>query len=316
MARMGRARRIILGTAAALVASIGLLYLVAWIRFEPMETAAFFAPRTADNRPLVFAHQGGEGVAPSNTMVAFQRAVDAGADVLDADLHMTADGELVLIHDETVDRTSNGTGAVRDLTLDELRTLDFGYSVTAVDGQSHPFRGQGIGIVTVEELFTTFDGPTADGRQLRFGIEIKQTTGEAATRFCELIRRFGHQDRVLVSSFAQANMDTFRDACPEVATSATENEVRTYYILHRAGLQGLVKPPYESFQVPEFSGDIRILSPGFVDDARAHNLPVVPWTINDEQDLERIIALDVAGINTDYPQRLIDLIPTNPTGES
>ncbi len=86
------------------------------------------------------------------------RAAEAGADVLDADLHMTADGELVLIHDETVDRTSDGTGAVRDLTLSELRALDFGYRFSPDDGQTHPIRGRGVGIVTVEELSSATEG--------------------------------------------------------------------------------------------------------------------------------------------------------------
>ena len=101
-------------------------------------------------------------------------------------------------------------------------------------------------------------------------------------------------------------------ACPEVATSATEDEVRRFYILHRLGLAGLSgglgDPAYQSFQVPEYSGDIHILTEGFVADAHARGLPVVPWTINGSDDLSRIIALDVDGINTDYPDRLIDLI--------
>lgn len=309
---MSTARRVVFVVIAAVPVAIVGVYLVAWLRLEPIEPVEFFAPRDGEHRPLVFAHQGGEGVAPSNTMVAFQMAAATGADVLDSDMHMTADGVLVLIHDETVDRTSNGTGAVRDLTMGELLTLDFGYDATADDG-SHPFRGQGIGIVTVEELFTEFGDGAAGDRQLRFGIEIKQTTAEAATELCDLIRRFGYEHRVLISSFAQPNMDAFRNACPDVATSATEDEVRTYYIAHRAGLQGLITPNYEAFQVPEYSDNTLILSPGFVEDARAHNLAVVPWTINDEEDLQRMIALEVAGINTDYPERLIDLI-TDPGG--
>ncbi len=303
---MNTLRRVTLAALTTISLAIVALYLVAWLRFEPVEPAGFFAPQEGEHQPLVFAHQGGEGAAPSNTMFAFRMAAAAGSDVLDTDLHMTADGVLVLIHDETVDRTSNGTGAVRDLTLAELRTLDFGYHVTADDG-SHPFRGQGIGIVTVEELFTEF-GTAAGDRQLRFGIEIKQAAAAAATRLCDLIRRVGFEHRVLVSSFSQPNLDVFRDACPDVATSATEDEVRTFYMLHRLGLQGLIRPAYKSFQVPEYSGDTLIFSPGFVEDARAHNLTIVPWTINDDEDLQRMIALDVSGINTDYPERLIDLL--------
>ncbi|MDH3302738.1 MAG: glycerophosphodiester phosphodiesterase [Acidimicrobiia bacterium] len=305
---MSRAGKIILGAGAGVAAAIAALYTTAWLRSTPIEHAAFFTPHEGENRLLVFAHQGGEGAAPSNTMIAFRKAAGVGADVLDADLHMSAEGELVLIHDETVDRTSNGTGAVRDLTLAELRTLDFGYQVTAIDGHGHPFRGQGVGIVTAEELFTEFGYRESDGAHVRFGIEIKQTTAEAATRFCDLIRRFGYEDRVLVSSFEQPNMDVFRAACPEVATSATEDEVRTFYILHRLGLEGLIQPAYESFQVPEYSGDILILAPGFVDAAQERNIAVIPWTINDADDLGRMIDLGVTGINTDHPDRLLDLL--------
>ncbi len=274
------------------------LYPVSWFRSSPIDQVAFFAGHSSET--LVFAHQGGEALRPSNTMAAFEHAVDLGADVLDTDMHRTADGELVLIHDETVDRTSDGTGAVRDLTLAELRGLDFGYSFTVDDGETFPFRGRGLGVVTVAELFEAF------GDDIGFGIEIKQTGPEAATELCELIGRFGYEDRVLVSSFTKPNMDVFRRACPAVATSATESEVRTLYIQHRLGLIGLAGPDYDALQVPEYSGDLLILSEDFVADAAARGLPIVPWTINEVEGMDRMIDLGVAGVNTDHPDILID----------
>ena len=306
---MSTARKILLAVVATVVAAVAALYVAAWLRSGPIEPVAIFAPQDGENHPLVFAHQGGEGLAPSNTMVAFRMAVEAGADVLDADLHMTADGELVLIHDETVDRTSDGTGAVRDLTLAELRQLDFGYQAIAVGDQSHPFRGQGVGIVTVEELFTLFGEPISDGRHLRFGIEIKQTTVEGATKLCALIREHRYEQRVLVSSFSQDNMSAFRDACPSVATSATTGEARQFYIFQFVRLSGLYSPPFDSLQVPEYRGGIHVLTSSFVGAARSWNLPVVPWTINEVEDFERIIDdFDPDGINTNYPQRLVDYL--------
>ncbi len=298
MRRLGKA---LVAIPLTMIAVYLLLRVVAWLMVSPVEPAAFFDPRPEDHDPLVFAHQGGEALAPSNTMVAFHQAVDLGADVLDADTHLTADGVLVLIHDTTVDRTSNGSGAVVDLTLDELRALDFGYTFTTDDGATFPFRSREVGIVTVEELFSEFDGH-------RFNIEIKQTPVEAADVFCELIRRFDYEDRIVVSSFGQANMDAFRRACPSVATAATEDEVRRFYLMHRIGLDGLLRPAYQSLQVPEYSGDLLILSEGFMDDAAKHGLAVVPWTINEVADLERIMMLDPAGINTDHPDRLVELI--------
>jgi glycerophosphoryl diester phosphodiesterase len=309
-----------------IVAVYSILFVVARVRLEERRPIAFSATSVAagsgavanraaapdgasgsdreiDGSPfLVVAHQGGELLRPSNTLIAFQRAADLGADVLDTDLHRTADGELVLIHDETVDRTSDGSGAVWDLTLDELRELDFGYRFTTDDGATFPYRGEGHGIVTLDELFTTFD----DG--IRFGIEIKQTEPEAATELCDSIRRHAYQDRVLVSSFGRDNMDVFRSACPEVPTSATESEVRTFYLLHRAGLNGLVAPDYEALQIPESSGRFHLLTGGLIDAAHAWGLLVIPWTIDDPDDLARIADLGVDGINTNRPDLLADLV--------
>ena len=298
--RVHRGRRIVLGAVAAAASAVAALYTVSWLRSGPVEPSAFFAGWPDRDGVLVVAHQGGEALRPSNTMVAFEHAVAVGADVLDTDMHRTADGELVLIHDDTVDRTSDGTGAVRDLTLAELRELDFGHTFSPADGGDYPERDERHPIVTVEELFERFD----DG--LRFGIEIKQTEPEAATELCRLIRRFGYEDRVLVSSFTDPNMAVFRRACPTVATSATESEVRTFYVLHRLGLIGLVDPGYEALQVPEYSGDFFILSEGFIADARTRGLPVVPWTINDADTMDRLLGLGVAGINTDHPDRLLE----------
>lgn len=298
----------VLMAGTVLVAAVAGLYVAAWIRSSPIEQAAFFESTPGDHAPLVFAHQGGELLRPSSTMMAFDHAVELGADVLDTDVHLTADGELVLIHDETVDRTSEGTGAVRDLSLGELRSLDFGHSFTNDDGQTHPYRGRGTGIVTVGELFEAFGDH-------RFGIEIKQTDPGAATLLCEEIGRFGSEDRVIVSSFTQPNMDLFRTTCPEVATSATESEVRMFYVLHRLGLAGLVDPEYQAFQVPESAGGILILSDGFVDDARDRGIAIVPWTINPPELMDRLIGLGVDGINTDRPDRLLARLADPSGGE-
>lgn len=288
-----------------LLAAAGLLavgYLTARLLARPAEAHPWFDPRPGENSPLVFAHQGGENLRPSNTMLAFQHAVELGADVLDSDMHMTKDGVLVLIHDQTVNRTTNGSGAIRDLTLAEIRELDAGYHFSPDGGESFPFRGIGLQIPTVEELFQAFPDK-------RFGIEIKETDPLLAARaFCALIRQYGMQNQVLVSSFSQENMDAFRQECPEVATSATEGEVRLFYILFRLGLVDLLSPKYHSLQVPESSGGIHLLTPGFVAAAHRRGLAVQPWTINEVADMERILALGVDGINTDNPDRLLELL--------
>lgn len=278
------------------------LFVISSIRSQPRDDLAFFASRPGDHRPLVFAHQGGEGARPSNTMIAFRHSLDVGADVLDTDMHMTRDGVLVLIHDETVDGSSNGSGEVRNMTLDELRQLDFGYTFSTDDGQTYPYRGRGHGIVTVDELFSEFT-------DTRFGIEIKQTTVEAATKLCALIEEHDYTQRVVVSSFSDENMSAFRDACPSVATSATTGEARRFYIFQFVRLSGFYSPPFDSLQVPEYRGGIHVLTSSFVGAARSWNLPVVPWTIDEVTDMDRIIAdFDPDGINTNYPERLVEYL--------
>jgi glycerophosphoryl diester phosphodiesterase len=277
-------------------------YVIARLIAKPAPAHPWFVPRPRENKPLVFAHQGAENLWPSNTLFAFQHAAALGVDVLDTDMHMTKDGVLVLMHDQTVDRTTDGTGAIRDLTLDEIKRLDAGYRFSADDGQTFPYRGQGLTVPTLEELFQAFPDK-------RFGIEIKQTDPiPTAQQFCALIRQHNMQDKVLVSSFRQENMDVFRKECPEVATSATENEVRLFYVLFRLGLSDVLTPNYNSFQVPEASGGIHLLTPAFVTAAHRRGLPVQPWTINETEDLKRVLALGVDGINTDNPDRLLALL--------
>ena len=286
----------------AVAVVLGLVYLVAHLLASPAPAHPWFDPRPGYNQPLVMAHQGSENLWPSNTMLEFENSVALGVDVIDTDMHITRDGALVLIHDTTVDRTTNGTGAVRDLTLAEIKQFDAGYVFTLDDGATYPYRGQGLTIPTLEELFEAFPG-------MRLGIEIKQADPiPTAEKFCTTIRQYGMQDHVLVSSFRQPNMDAFREACPEVATSATEGEVRLFFILFRLGLVDVLTPKYHSLQVPERSGGIHLLTQGFVNAAHRRGLVVQPWTINELEDLQRILALGVDAINTDNPDRLLGLI--------
>ena len=188
------------------------------------------------------------------------------------------------------------------MTLAEIKKLDAAYRFTLDGGQTFPYRGQGVTVPTLEELFAAFPDK-------RFGVEIKQTDPVlTAQKFCAVIRHYHMEDQVLVSSFRQENMDVFRQACPKAATSATENEVRLFYVLFRMGLAGLITPNYASLQVPEKSGSIHLLTPQFIEAAHRRGLAIQPWTINEEEDLRRLLALGVDGINTDNPDRLLNLL--------
>jgi glycerophosphoryl diester phosphodiesterase len=285
-----------------LIAIIAVVYLIVASNAKPIAPHPWFTSRLGDHQPLIFAHQGAENLWPSNTMYAFQHSVDLGVDVLDTDMHMTKDGVLVLMHDETIDRTTNGHGAIRDLTFDQIKQFDAGYNFTLDDSQTFPYRGQGITVPTLEELFKAFPDK-------RFGIEIKQTDPiPTAQRFCALIRQYTMQSSVLISSFHQENMDAFRKECPEVATSATQDEVTVFFVLNIFGMTPALTPNYNSLQVPEEFSVFTVLTPQFVSAAHARGLAVQPWTIDEADDLKHVLSLNVDGINTDNPDRLLSLI--------
>jgi len=287
--------RILLGLIAILVA----VYAVAALLARPAPGRAFFAQ--FEQRPLVMAHQGGKGLRPDNTLGAFEHAVALGVDVLEMDIHTTADGVLVVMHDDTVDGTTDGSGPIQDFTLAELKELDAGYRWTPDDGQTFPYRGQGITVPTVAEVFAAFP-------RMPMNIEIKQAEPSMVAPFCELIRDYNMVDRVLVASFDDETIAEFREECPEVATSTSTNETVMLYALSRLFLEATYSAPADAAQVPEYRSGLHVLAPRFVDAAHKRNLEVHAWTINDEGDMERMIALGVDGIITDYPDRLLALL--------
>lgn len=252
-------------------------------------------------RPLVMAHRGGAGLWPENTMYGFERAVDLGVDMLETEIHSTADNILVLMHDSTVDRTTNGSGPIRAFTLEELKTLDAGYNWTSDGGLTFPFRGSGITVPTLEEVFTAL--PTA-----RINIDIKQEKPSLVEPLCKTIRTFDMTDKVMVASFNSKVLKAFRRVCPEVTTSAGTGEVAFFFMVNMVFLGAVYRPACQAFQVPEYSSGLRVLTKRFVETAHGLNLAVHVWTINEVTDMKRLLALGVDGIVTDYPDRLISLL--------
>jgi len=254
--------------------------------------------------PLVIAHQGGDGVWPGDTMFAFEQAVGIGVDVLEMDAHITKDGEIVLMHDETVDDTTDGTGLIEDLMLAEIKQLDAAYEWSIDDGKTFPYRGQGIQVPTLRELFEKFP-------DMRYLIEIKLTKNPIDKPFCDLIREHNMQDKVIVGSFHDEAMAQFRATCPEIATSSSRGEVTTYVILSKLFLGGFLAPEYQSLQVPwerSESKGIPIMTARFIREAHAKNLHVEPWTVNDPELMKQYIEWGVDGIITDRPDLMIEVL--------
>jgi glycerophosphoryl diester phosphodiesterase len=195
------------------------------------------------SRTLVIAHQGGDGIWPGDTMYAFEKAVDIGADVLEMDAHITKDSQLVLMHDEEVDRTTDGTGLIEDLTLAELKRLDAAYRWSNDEGKTFPYRRKGIQVPVLKELFQKFP-------QMRYVIEIKLTENPIDKPLCDLIRTHKMQDKVMIASFHDEAMQNFRKTCPDVASSASRTDVRNFLFLGKVFLSGFIAPQYQSIQPP------------------------------------------------------------------
>lgn len=281
------------------IASFALLLLVLRLLSNPAPDHPYYSDDL--NYPLVIAHQGGDGVWPGESMLAFQNSVDLGVDVLEMDIHITKDGELILMHDETVDRTTDGTGEIESMTLDELKKLDAAYDWSPDEGQTFPYREQGIQVATLEEIFQAFP-------DMRMTIEIKKTNVSMAKPFCDLIREYNMQDKVLVASFHDDRLKEFRAECPDVATSSAKNETTVFVLLTKAYLGGFYSPTFYSLQVPEESGGITVMTPAFVRAAHARNLAVEPWTINDAETMRKLIEWGVDGIITDRPDIMMEVL--------
>lgn len=245
---------------------------------------------------MVIAHRGGRGRWPENTLYAFRHALAMGADVLEMDVRATSDGTLVLMHDETVDRTTNGLGKVSNFRVDEWRKLDAAYKFREANG--FPLRGHNITPPTFEEVLLALP-------DTRLNVEMKQLRPEQIRDFCELIQQTGMTDNVLVGSFEHAPMLQFRKECPRVATSATLREAFLFYQLSRFGLVSVYRSPAVALQVPEKFGDIDVLQPVFLQRATEQNIRVQVWTVNEAADMKRLLEIGVQGILTDYPDVLL-----------
>lgn len=287
----------LLGLAVVAAAAIGGLMLTA----RPVPAHAFFT--RFERAPLVMAHADdtGDGLWPGNTMVFLEGAAGLDVDVLEMDVHMTRDGVLVLMHDETVDRTTSGTGRIRDLTLAELQSLEVAGNWTQDAGRTYPYRGKGLRVPTLEQVFQRFPG-------YPMNIEIKQPSPSLVAPLCRLIREHGKQDEVLVASFHDAAIDELRETCPQLATSAGPGDAKRFVAFRAMRLTGAISPAYHAFQLPVAYGDITVITPGLVAAAHERRVQVHAWTINDPEQMQHLIDMGVDGILTDRPDILLGLL--------
>jgi glycerophosphoryl diester phosphodiesterase len=251
--------------------------------------------------PADLAHRGSSLAAPENTMEAFRLAVEDGAGGLELDVHMTRDGEIVVLHDDTVDRTTDGTGAVRDMSLRELRGLDAGYRFTPDGGRTYPFRGRGVRVPTLGEIYEAFP-------ETPVNVEIKEAQDGVEREVLRIVQEAGAEKRTIMASGRYPVIRRFRGLTDEVPTAASYREVVTLFTLSRLGLEGLIDPQYEAVQVPPSHRGIPVVTPRFLDAAHSLGLRVDVWTLNDPEDMHRMLDLGADGIITKRPQVLREVL--------
>jgi glycerophosphoryl diester phosphodiesterase len=258
--------------------------------------------RIPEDWPVNFAHRGASASAPENTLEAFRRAVEAGAGGLEMDAHMTRDGYVVVIHDDTVDRTTDGSGAVREMSLGEVRALDAGYRFSPDGGITYPYRGRGVRVPTLAEVYGEFP-------DVRVNVEIKEPQPGIEEAVLRTIEEAGAKGRTLVASSRHGIIARFRRVSGgEVATAASRREIEVFYLLSRLGLEGWIQPPYTALQVPKYYKGLLLVTWRFVEAATRRGVGVDVWTINDPAAMRRLLDLGVRVVMTDRPEELARLL--------
>lgn len=248
--------------------------------------------------PRLFGHRGASASAPENTLESFRLAREQGASYIELDVHLSADGEVVVIHDQSVSRTTGRRGRVENMTLGELRKLDSGYKFTTDHGRTFPYRDRGVTIPTLDEVLEA-------SPNLGIVIELKRTREQIVVALAQKLRAHGAEDRVIVASHEHRLIAGFREEAPMVATSFSKDEVRDFLVRVRSGsLQGY-RPPGVAFQVPEYKGLRRVVSKPVIDAVHGFDVEVHVWTVNEPVHISRLLDWGVDGIMTDDPARAV-----------
>jgi glycerophosphoryl diester phosphodiesterase len=246
-------------------------------------------------RPRLFGHRGACGLRPENTLDSFAAALEDGASILELDVRASADGEVVVFHDDTLERTTDGAGAISAKPLSELRKLDAGYKFRDADGD-FTYRGKGIRIPTLAEVLDSF--PNAP-----LNVEIKQSEPRIEPTVVALLDEFAARDRVLLAAGDHTIMERIRQAAPHHLTSFSGAEVADFLMRCPTGDFDGYKPPAPALQVPRTYQDVEVVSATTITRAHEQGLEIHVWTVNEETEMEMLLELGVDGIMSDYPGR-------------
>ncbi len=244
-----------------------------------------------DGRMRVIAHRGFSGKAPENTLSAFQKAIEIGADMFELDVLLSRDGKLVVIHDATLDRTSNGTGKVADYSLAELSELDAGTWFSA------EFEGEPI--PTLEEVLKLAKEKILVNIEIKTEAVTNEAGGGIVEKALDLVRASGMGDQVVISSFDPRALAQARELDPGIHTASLFNRrlqkgMSPREVMDEVGSRG-------------FNLSHKIVNASIVEECHAVGRPVAVYTVNEVEKMKELLELGVDALFTDYPDRLLEL---------
>ncbi len=246
-------------------------------------------------RPLLFAHRGASALAPENTVEAFDLAARFGADVLEMDVHMTTCGEVVVLHDPTLERTTDGSGPVAAMSYNDLRRLDAGFRFTTPNG-AKPFLGRGCTVPRLEEVLRTF-------AHLGFNIEIKQANPSVVPAVLRLLERFAPRAVVLAAGDPQV-MQQIEAASPGCALGLSTSQIKQVMWAATTGWSVPAALHGRALQIPPRWRGIPVATRRVLACARRCGMAVHVWTINEPRAAARLLTYDIDGLMSDDPARL------------
>ncbi len=253
---------------------------------------------------LNIAHRGGGHLLPENTIEAYINSYAVGAESIESDVHMTSDGIIVVSHDDTVDRCTNGTGKIMDKTLTEIKALDAGYTYTTDGGNTYPCRGNGYKIPTLEEVFSD---PVLNRRPMV--LEIKQDGVEIIEKVLDLIQLYNMENNLIIGAFNQGTVD-------KIGELASERGMDLVRVFATEGVLEFIATPRSMMATPDYNspGDIlalpkEIVTSVLVEKAWYLGYKTYVWTVNSENSMIwHKNTSKVDGIMTDNPELLESIL--------
>jgi glycerophosphoryl diester phosphodiesterase len=252
--------------------------------------------------PVILAHRGDSARYPENTMPAFDSAVQMNVDVIETDVHLTADGEVVIWHDDTLERMSGDPRRISSMDWQEIHRVNAGSQFSGDGGKTFPFKDKNIKPVVIKELLSKYP-------LMKFNVDLKDNNLLLAEKFSQILLDLDCIKRVVTASFHKDVLLYFRKLLPGAITSCTSNEVMRLILLFRSGILNIPFPYKKKIlQVPEYSGKIKVLNSGFIKYLHKRGFTVQIWTVNEIEEMNRFLDMGVDGIFTDKPALLLECL--------